>query len=208
MCVVLLQVLYFAYNKAVTNERHKSFIKITERYKVCEKCFYCRSLCFCPDCFQYPQYCTSARRSPTKLLADLVPPGCKSKGNLNVEGRLHVPVQNQNSSGKVFLDSQWVCKLPQEPLPDRNFACSDSQEDSRDGKGLNISSLFQQAVHSTKTQKWHPILDLSALNKFLFIKTFKMENPETSRISLQKGEWVTSLDAISTSPYTNDCGNS
>ena len=43
-------------------------------------------------------------------------------------------------------------------------------------------------------QKWQPILDLSALNKFLRVKTFKMENPETIRISLQQGEWVTSLD--------------
>ena len=33
-------------------------------------------------------------------------------------------------------------------------------------------------------QKWRPILDLSALNKFLSVKTFKMETPETIRISL------------------------
>ena len=38
------------------------------------------------------------------------------------------------------------------------------------------------------------VLDLSALNKFLSVKTFKMETPETIRISLQQGEWVTSLD--------------
>ena len=42
-------------------------------------------------------------------------------------------------------------------------------------------------------QKCRPVLDLSALNKFLSVKTFKMETPETIRISLQ-GEWVTSLD--------------
>ena len=43
-------------------------------------------------------------------------------------------------------------------------------------------------------QKLRPVLDLSALNKFLNVKTFKMETPETIRISLQQGEWVTSLD--------------
>ena len=43
-------------------------------------------------------------------------------------------------------------------------------------------------------QKWRPVLDLSALSKFLSVKTFKMETPETIRISLQQGEWVTSLD--------------
>ena len=43
-------------------------------------------------------------------------------------------------------------------------------------------------------QKWRPILDLSTLNQFLCVKTFKMETPETNRTSLQQGEWVTSLD--------------
>ena len=42
--------------------------------------------------------------------------------------------------------------------------------------------------------KWHPILDLSQLNLFLKTNTFKMETPETIRVSLHKGEWVTSLD--------------
>ena len=42
--------------------------------------------------------------------------------------------------------------------------------------------------------KWHPILDLSKLNLFLHSETFKMETPETFRLSLQQGEWVTSLD--------------
>ena len=43
-------------------------------------------------------------------------------------------------------------------------------------------------------QKWRPILDLSALNRFFKVKTFKMETPESIRLSLQPGEWVTSLN--------------
>ena len=43
-------------------------------------------------------------------------------------------------------------------------------------------------------QRWRPILDLSHLNLFLKPGTFKMETPETIRLSLQKGDWVTSLD--------------
>ena len=39
-----------------------------------------------------------------------------------------------------------------------------------------------------------PILHLSQLNLFLQSNTFKMETPETIRLSLQKQEWVTSLD--------------
>ena len=42
--------------------------------------------------------------------------------------------------------------------------------------------------------KWRPILDLSKLNPFLKTESFKMETPETIRISLQQGEWVTSID--------------
>ena len=42
--------------------------------------------------------------------------------------------------------------------------------------------------------QWRPILDLSALNRFLKTESFKMETPETIRTSLQAGEWVTSID--------------
>ena len=43
-------------------------------------------------------------------------------------------------------------------------------------------------------RKWRPILDLSQLNLYLKASSFKMETPETIRLSLQTGEWVTSLD--------------
>ena len=43
-------------------------------------------------------------------------------------------------------------------------------------------------------RKWRPILDLSQLNLYLSTNTFKMETPETIRVSLQIGEWVTSMD--------------
>ena len=42
--------------------------------------------------------------------------------------------------------------------------------------------------------QWRPILDLSQLNLYLSTSMFKMETPETIRLSLQQGEWVTSLD--------------
>ena len=85
-------------------------------------------------------------------MADLVPPGCKSKGSLDLEGRLHTPVQTQTSSSKGPVDSQWVCKPPQEPLPEGGFACTYSQKDSREGKGLNLSSLFQQTIYIIKAK--------------------------------------------------------
>ena len=42
--------------------------------------------------------------------------------------------------------------------------------------------------------KWRPIIDLCYLNKYLKTKKFKMETPESIRTSLQKGEWVMSID--------------
>ena len=37
--------------------------------------------------------------------------------------------------------------------------------------------------------RWRPVIDLSALNKFLAIPKFKMETPESIRASLRKGGW-------------------
>ena len=43
-------------------------------------------------------------------------------------------------------------------------------------------------------KKWRPVIDLSVVNKYLHIPTFKMETTENIRASLQQGEWVTSRD--------------
>ena len=42
--------------------------------------------------------------------------------------------------------------------------------------------------------KWRPVIDLSALNQYLQVSRFKMETPESIRESLQKDNWVTSVD--------------
>ena len=41
---------------------------------------------------------------------------------------------------------------------------------------------------------WRPVIDLSRLNKFVLCPHFKMETLDTVRMSLQKGDWATSLD--------------
>ena len=43
-------------------------------------------------------------------------------------------------------------------------------------------------------QRWRPVIDLSRLNTFLLVETFKMETPESIRASLIPGEWVSSID--------------
>ena len=54
--------------------------------------------------------------------------------------------------------------------------------------------FFNRLFLVPKPNKWRPILDLSDLNFFFKTEKFKMETPETIRTSLQKGEWVTSID--------------
>ena len=55
-------------------------------------------------------------------------------------------------------------------------------------------AFYNQLFLVPKPNKWRPILDLSPLHLYLASASFKMETPETIRLSLQQGEWVTSLD--------------
>ena len=41
---------------------------------------------------------------------------------------------------------------------------------------------------------WRPIIDLSALNRYVDCPHFKMETAESIRRSIQQGEWITSID--------------
>ena len=50
--------------------------------------------------------------------------------------------------------------------------------------------------------KWRPVIDLSVVNTFLHVPTFKMETAEVIRASLQAGEWVASIDL--TDAYFHD----
>ena len=42
--------------------------------------------------------------------------------------------------------------------------------------------------------KWRPVIDLSALNEYLVVDTFKMTTPQTTRLALSPGDWAISLD--------------
>ena len=45
-----------------------------------------------------------------------------------------------------------------------------------------------------KTGNWRPVIDLSMLNRYIQIPTFKMETAEFIRGHLRQGQWVTSID--------------
>ena len=152
-CIVsCCQSCTFCSRKAVAKERYKSFIKNQRKNKICERCFYCRSPCFCPKCSQFPQCCTCSAtgRSSPKLLADVVPPGRKSEGSVNFETRLHSPVQNKTPP---LVRDPLIISGYANPL--RNFYLKETLhalKASRKGKGSDLSSLLQQVVHCPQTK--------------------------------------------------------
>ena len=80
-------------------------LKKKSRNKVCELCFFCRSVCFCPICSQCPQCCSCSpsRRLPTAFLADFGPPRGKSQSGVNFDQRsklgFYVPFNSQGHIG-------------------------------------------------------------------------------------------------------------
>ena len=61
-------------------------------------------------------------------------------------------------------------------------------------KVLNIGFFNRLFLVPKSNNWWRPLLDLSKLIQFLKAEKFKLETPETIRMSLQQGEWVTLID--------------
>ena len=119
---------------------------------------------FCPSCSQCPQCCQKAecRGQFTEVLAKVAIVGCESKGGFYFERRLFPTIQDEAPSHQISSDSEWLCKPSEEAV----------------SKGGLVPK---------PNNKWCPILDLSQLNLYLSSGTFKMETPETIRLSLQQG---------------------
>ncbi|MEL7079455.1 MAG: reverse transcriptase domain-containing protein, partial [Cyanobacteria bacterium J06582_2] len=49
-------------------------------------------------------------------------------------------------------------------------------------------------VVAKSTGGWRPVLDVSALNKFVRLTKFKMESPTSVLNSIEKGDWMASID--------------
>ena len=177
---------------AVTKERRKAKIKDQKSNKVCEKCFFCRSLCFCSKCSKCPQCCKCPTSGGTssEFLGNMGSQGCKPKSSVHIKGGLCSSLQSKTSLSKGSPDSKWLCK-PHQRLP---LASSCTKAVERVRVQTSLAFFNRLFIVPKPNHKWRPILDLSTLNQFLCVKTFKMETPETIRTSLQQEEWVTSLD--------------
>ena len=115
--------------------------------------------------------------------------GCKPKSSVHIKGGLCSSLQSKTSLSKGSPDSKWLCK-PHQRLP----LLIEKKAVERVRVQTSLAFFNRLFIVPKPNHKWRPILDLSTLNQFLCVKTFKMETPETIRTSLQQEEWVTSLD--------------
>ena len=187
---------FCSFTRASAKERSKPR-QLSEQNKVCQKCFLCRSLCFAP----------------------VVPSVPSAVSEHNVGGRLQEfwqVWQTMGSNPRVvsILKRGYTLPFKQRPVLTR-FPVVQSGY-ANPSKNMHLKEALVSLVRKLVVEKvvvksslafynrlflvpkpngkWRPILDPSRLNLFLSTGTFKMETPETIRLSLKTGEWVTSLD--------------
>lgn len=95
---------------------------------------------------------------------------------------------------------KWCTKMPQDPVKVQVL-----REEVRillqkraieEVTGRHPKRGFFSRIFLVKKRSggWRPVIDLSRLNQFVLCPHFKMETLESIRLSLQAGDWVTSLD--------------
>ena len=72
----------------------------------------------------------------------------QSKGNNSPQRRLYSPLLDPATH-----HHKWLCKSPQEPLPDRGIACTYAKECSRIGNKTEISWVLQKTFPGSQTQQ-------------------------------------------------------
>ena len=88
-----------------------------------------------------------------------------------------------------------VCQPNQTGHITRSNKCLNVKRVHRGGqKSVLPRLLFQTFVVPKSNGGWRPVIDLSTLNRSLVVPHFKMETPESIRLSLRQGHWSTSID--------------
>ena len=128
---------------------------------MCQGCLLCKSLSLCPKCQKCQSCCqrSTCGRPSAKVLAGLALPGFKSKGSVHTKGRVLTTFQSKTPTGKVALDSQWICKSSQKQTPKRVLTGTDPKTGGRKCNSPIISGLLQPVVSGAKAQQqvWPPL---------------------------------------------------
>ena len=123
--------------------------------KVCEKCFLCRSVEFCPQCYKCPTCCTKSacRLKITPFLGKM---GCterKPQSGFNPKRGLRSAIPVQTSPHKRTDNNKLLCRSPQEQLPVGGIASAVKQKCCGAGPKPKISGVLQPVVPCTKAQQ-------------------------------------------------------
>ena len=184
------------FSRAAAKERPKTR-SLSEQNKACRRCFLCKSMSFCPICSKCPTCChrNQCWGKASELLASLAKVGLKSQGSVSSEGRVFSSIQGKAQLSRFpLIVSKYANPTKSKALLEALSSLRQKQAVERVVVKSSLAFYNRLFLVPKPNGKWRPILDLSKLNLFLATGTFKMETPEMIRFSLQKGEWVTSLD--------------
>ena len=118
------------------------------------------------------------------VFAGLAFPGFKSKGSVHTKGRVFSTLQSKTPLSRSPVKNKHLKESLQALI----------QKQAVEKVFVPSSLAFYNRSFLVPKPKWRSILVLSQLNLYLASASFKMETLETIRLSLQQGEWVTSLD--------------
>ena len=143
-------------HRVAAKERRKSqCMSIVHKNKICERCFFCRSLVFCKSCHQCPTCCfrSSCRGEVKPVLGEMGSPGFQSKSGHHTEGGLYSPILVQTPLDKVTDCNKQLPQLSQAVLPFRGTVSADKQECSRTSTKSKLTGFLQPAIFGTQTQQ-------------------------------------------------------
>ena len=186
-----------AFAKERNKSRGSSLFSRSKFIKICERCFLCHSIVSCKYCNKCSQCChkSSCRGQTPKFWEKWSELGSGPKVVQILREGYTLPFRTRpNLSRTPTVVSCYGNPHRNLKLLEALHQLTAKNAIERVHKQTSLGFFNRLFLVPKPNNKWRPILDLSNLNPFLKTEKFKMETPETIRTSLQKGEWVTSID--------------
>ena len=143
------------YKKCLFCSRVSLKFKCVRQNKICQQCFFCRSITTCPTCSKCLECCRkfSCRGKITTILEDLGQTGGLPQGHTDVKGGLYLTFPTSPFVSQNTNNSQWLCTCSQEPQPDECIACTARKELNRTGQKPKLSGVLQSTVLGSQTEQ-------------------------------------------------------
>ena len=179
-----------------TKERIKSQ-SVIEQNKACQMCMLCKSMCFCPSCSQCLQCChrTECRGESYKVFGKFGSLGANPRVVSVLREGYSLPFKQRPLLTRFpLVQSGYANPVKNRFLKEALFSLMNKLVVEKVVVKSSLAFYNWLFLVPKPNRKWRPFLDLSQLNLYLSTNTLKMQTPETIQLSLQTGEWVTSLD--------------